>query len=163
LRRLRWAFRNSAKKPPEPCGQGEKWEQHLLSMWFFSPSRVWWARCGIIAPRWEAAGAVHVFQEHNTGLAELHSFHSGAANHHCPPWPAWRRCIWSAVRPWTRAIRCAHEDGSRELEGGPGPSNSLFYRPVRIFLENLEEAVSFKRGKIFPDSKQEQTNPAGKT
>jgi hypothetical protein len=38
----------------------------------------------------------------------------------------------------------------------------LFYRPVRTFLENIEEAGSFKRAKIFPESKQEQTNPAGK-
>jgi hypothetical protein len=38
----------------------------------------------------------------------------------------------------------------------------LFYRPVRTFLENLEEAGSLKRTKIFPESKQEQINPAGK-
>ncbi len=37
----------------------------------------------------------------------------------------------------------------------------LFYRPVRTFLENLEEAGSFKRGKISPESKQEQINPTG--
>ncbi len=36
----------------------------------------------------------------------------------------------------------------------------LFYRPIRTFLENLEEAGSLKRGKILPiESKQEQTNP----
>jgi hypothetical protein len=36
----------------------------------------------------------------------------------------------------------------------------LFYRPVRTFLENLEEAGSFKRGKLVsPTSKQEETNP----
>ncbi len=40
----------------------------------------------------------------------------------------------------------------------------LFYRPVRAFLENLEEAGSLKRGKrISGETKQEQNAPTGKT
>ena len=36
----------------------------------------------------------------------------------------------------------------------------LFYRPVRVFLENLEEAGSLKRRKSIPAStKQEEANP----
>jgi hypothetical protein len=36
----------------------------------------------------------------------------------------------------------------------------LFYRPIRVFLENLEEAGSLKRRKSIPaSSQQEETNP----
>lgn len=36
----------------------------------------------------------------------------------------------------------------------------LFYRPIRLFLENLEEAGGLKRGKIVEAaSKQEEANP----
>ena len=35
----------------------------------------------------------------------------------------------------------------------------LFYRPVRIFLDNLEEAGSFKRSKVAPQRQREQVNP----
>jgi hypothetical protein len=39
----------------------------------------------------------------------------------------------------------------------------LFYRPLRTFLENLEEAGSWKRGRrIAGESKQEANPPTGK-